>query len=167
MNSKRLFIYHLIMNFIPATRLFKFKAMLLRWCGATIGANVRVTSSVKFYTSGSLEIGDNTWLGHEVLITGGNALISIGKNCDIAPRVSIISGTHKINKTHDIKIAGEGYSLPIKIGDGCWLCANSLVLGGSLVDSKSIITPNAVVREKYNGSLIIGGNPSKAIRVLI
>lgn len=158
MNSKKLFIYHLLMNFIPATRLFKLKTFLLKWCGAKIGNNVRIVSSAKFYVSGSLAVGNNTWIGHEVLVMGGNVPIKIGNDCDIAPRVSIISGTHKVNSILDEKIAGESYSLPIEIGDGCWICANATVLGGSKIGSKSLIGPNVVVKGivEHNHGLFLG-----------
>lgn len=158
MNAKKIFFYHFLMNFIPATKLFKLKSYLLRWCGAIVGENVRIVSSAKFYTSGSLQIGDNTWLGHEVLISGGSANISIGMNCDIAPRVSIISGTHKINRIGEKKIAGEGYSKSIVIGDGCWLCANSLVLGGAKIGKNCILKPNCSVSASIEAENIIQNN---------
>ena len=107
MNSKKLFLYHLLMLFIPATKLFNLKSTLLRWCGADIGKNVRIVSSAKFYLNGKLIVGDNTWIGHEVLIVGGNAPIKIGKDCDIAPRVTIASGTHKINNYISNKVAWD------------------------------------------------------------
>ena len=82
---------------MPATRFFKVKRGLLRWAGATIGSNVRIVSSAKFYLTGQLIIGDNTWIGHEVLVVGGDAPVCIGKNVDIAPRVNIITGGHQPN----------------------------------------------------------------------
>lgn len=167
MNSKKLFIYHLITKFIPATRCFYLKSILLRWCGAKIGENVRIASSATFLTTGELTIGNNTWIGHDVLVLGGTAPIIIGANCDIAPRVALISGTHKINSMPNEQVAGPGYSLPIKIEDGCWLCANALVLGGAKISKRTIVAPNSVVKNQYQkDGVLIGGTPAKIIKVL-
>lgn len=168
MNSRRLFIYHLLMHFIPATRGFAIKAKLLRWCGAEIGHNVRIVSSAKFFIGGHLSIGDNTWIGHEVLIIGGKQSISIGENCDIAPRVSIISGTHYVNSIHDCKIAGEGYSLPIYIENGCWLCVNSTVLGGSAIARNVIVAAGAIIKGNVEKNTLISGHyPFNQIKKLL
>lgn len=146
MNSKKIFLYNLIVLFLPATRFFNLKNMMLRWCGAKVGKNVRIVSSARFYVSGELIIGENTWIGHDVLIVGGNARIEIGKNCDIAPRVNIISGTHKINKKTDSKVAGEGFSKNIFIGNGCWICTNVTILGGATIGNMSVIGANTLIK---------------------
>lgn len=159
MNTKKLFIYHLIMLFIPATKLFKFKAILLRWCGAKVGLNVRIVSSAKFYLSGELSIGDNTWIGHEVMIVGGQASVTIGKDCDIAPRVMLVTGSHKINDSNSYKVAGEGYSLPIEIGNGCWLCSNTTLLAGVTLGNKCLIGAYTLVNKSFADNSIVLGNP--------
>ena len=46
MRPSRLWIYRLITALLPETRLFGLKAALLRWCGAQVGTNVRLKSSV-------------------------------------------------------------------------------------------------------------------------
>ena len=166
MNSKKLFIYNLLRLFLPSTKFFNIKSSLLRWCGAKVGHNVRIVSSVKFQLSGPLEIGDNTWIGHDVLIVGGNSKISIGSNCDIAPRVLFVSGSHKLNKVNDNKIAGEGYSEEIMIGDGCWVCAGVSVLGGSNIGKNSIIAAGSVCRGSVRDGALYGGVPIKLIRLL-
>lgn len=159
MNSKKLFIYHLFMLFIPATKLFKFKASLLRWCGAKVGSNVRIVSSAKFYLNGELSIGDNTWIGHEVMIVGGQAPVIIGKDCYIAPRVMLATGSHKINDLTSCKIAGEGYSLAIEVGDGCWLCSNATLLAGVVLGNKCLIGANTLVNKSFPDNSIVLGNP--------
>lgn len=76
------------MPILPETRCFGFKRWMLRLCGAKIGKNVRICSSAKFLGAGDLEIGDNTWIGHQCLISSSSRII-IGANCDFAPRVYI------------------------------------------------------------------------------
>ncbi|ODV40667.1 hypothetical protein AWV79_05580 [Cupriavidus sp. UYMMa02A] len=76
MNTARLFAFHLVMTLLPPTRCFPLKRLLLRWCGAEVGTNVRIASSARFYLTGRLVIGDDTWIGHDVLIAGGSADVS-------------------------------------------------------------------------------------------
>lgn len=55
-----------------------------------------------------VSIGNDTFVGDQVLITGAkSARVIIGDDVDIAPRVVIVSGTHKIDmvSTHS---AGKG-----------------------------------------------------------
>lgn len=167
MNSRKLYLYNLLMFFIPATSCFGLKNFLLRWCGAKIGKNVRIVSSAKILTIGTLEIGDNTWIGHDVLILGGNARIYIGKNCDIAPKVSIITGTHEINSNCEIKVAGKGYSKNIFISDGCWICSSATILGGAILGEKTLIAAGGVCSSKLElDKAIYGGVPCRLLKIL-
>ena len=45
----RLWIYRLATCWMPETRLFGLKAALLCWCGAQVGTNVRLNSSVHIH----------------------------------------------------------------------------------------------------------------------
>lgn len=162
MNSFRLYIYHLLSLLMPATRLFGVKCNLLRWAGAKVGDNVRIVSSARFYLTGKLEIGKNTWIGHEVLVVGGDATVSIGNDVDIAPRVTIVTGSHKAFSL-DGKAAGEGYSLPVTIGDGAWVGASATILGGVTLGKQSLIAAGALVRNSVDGAHVVGGVPAVCI----
>ncbi|NNF76813.1 MAG: acyltransferase, partial [Rhizobiales bacterium] len=109
MNAARLYLVNKLISLLPPSRAFGLKRMLLRFAGATIGNNVRIVSSAEFYCSGALIIGDNSWIGHQCLITGGQADIIIGKNVNIAPRATLVTGSHKIDFEGPMA-AGEGYS---------------------------------------------------------
>jgi Acetyltransferase (isoleucine patch superfamily) len=164
MRSARLFVIQIIMNFIPPTRCFALKRTFLRWAGAQIGNNCRIVSSARFYLSGRLIIGDDTWIGHEVLVVGGDADVIIGSKVDIAPRVSLMTGTHEL---YGIKgrAAGEGYSLPITIEDGAWLCASSTILGGVTVGSCGVVAAGALVNRSVSPGSVFGGVPAHEVSV--
>lgn len=162
MFSSRLYIYHVLVSLIPATRLFRLKAKLLRWAGANVGDNVRIASSAKFLLTGKLCIGENTWIGHEVMIVGGSASVTVGRDVDIAPRVSIITGSHK-PFGNEGKAAGDGYSEPIIIGNGAWVGACSTVLGGVSIGSQSIVAAGSLVRKDVVAGSVVGGVPAMAL----
>lgn len=159
MKSNRLFVVHLLMAVMPLTRCFAFKRVLLRWAGATIGMNVRIVSSARFYLTGSLSIGDDTWIGHEVLIVGGDANVAIGSRVDIAPRVSLVTGSHELF-TVEGRAAGKGYSSPIIIEDGAWIGASSSILGGVTVRQCGVVAAGALVNRDVQASCVYGGVPA-------
>jgi len=148
---------------LPATRFFGLKRWLLRVAGARVGDGVRCASSARFQLTGELSIGSETWIGHDVLVVGGGSPVSIGRNCDIAPRVTLATGSHQIDPL-GARVAGEGYSLPIVIGDGCWICAGATILGGTIIGSHSIVAAGAVVKGHFPPKSMIGGVPARVIR---
>jgi len=163
LHSSRLYLVSFILPLIPTTRMFALKRVLMRWCGAEVGENVRISSSARFQTTGSVCIGSGTWIGHQVLIAGGDSPIIIGKDVDIAPRVLIISGSHHPSPGSS-KAAGRGVSERIEICDGSWIGAGATVLGGSYVGSSCIVAAGALVRGKLRSGEVYGGVPAIPIR---
>ncbi len=165
MSSFRLWIYSLITRWIPETRCFGFKCALLRWCGATIGKNVRINSSAVFSGTGGLVIGDDVWIGPGSYISPvGKATITIGSHVDIAPQVMLLTGSHMIDPT-GIHIAGDGISAPVKIGEGCWIAARTLVLPGVEIADKTLVAAGSVVIKSTDEvSILLAGVPAKQKR---
>jgi acetyltransferase-like isoleucine patch superfamily enzyme len=164
MKPSRLFVMHLLMTFMPPTRCFALKRVLLRWAGAEVGMNVRVVSNVRFYLTGHLVIGDDTWIGHEALIVGGDADVVIGSRVDIAPRVCLVSGSHELFTAKD-RSAGKGYSLPIVIEDGAWLGVSSTILGGITVGRCGVVAAGALVNCNVRQNCMVGGIPARELKV--
>lgn len=164
MKTHFLFFINFFKIFIPETRCFGVKRILYRMAGVQIGKNVRICSSAKITGNGSLSIGDNTWIGHEALIISSSS-IRIGKNIDIAPRVYIGTGTHKIDLSTP-NIAGDGFSLDITIKDGSWIAANSTILPGVVLGPKTIVAAGSVVVSDTPEYVLVGGVPAKILKYL-
>lgn len=164
MNTAKLYIYSVITKCLPETKAFGLKRYLLRWAGAKIGKNARICSSAMIIGAGILEIGDNTWIGHRVIIAASSA-IKIGNNVDIAPNVFIGNGTHEITPERE-RVADIEITKDVTIGNGCWICANSTILPGVSVDNKCIVTAGAVVTKSFGSMSVIGGVPAKIIKKL-
>lgn len=131
--------------------------------GAEIGENVRISSSASIVGAGRLVVGANTWIGPQTMISAMNEVI-IGSNCDIAPRVYIGDGTHRLAPDTE-RMAGEGICLPVRIGDGCWLCANSTILPGVSIGGKNVVAAGSVVAKSLEGELqLIAGIPAKVVK---
>jgi maltose O-acetyltransferase len=163
MRSGVLYIYALLSSILPPTRLFGLKVAMLRAAGATIGSNVRVASSARFHLEGALSIGDGCWIGEDVLMVGGKANLSIGPKCDIAPRVTLVLGSHILWETTD-RAAGSGVSRPIEIGAGVWIGAGSTVLGGVRIGDCAMIAAGSVVTVDVERYTMVAGVPAVAVR---
>lgn len=166
MNSFRLYLYSQIVRWLPETRFFGLKVKLLRWCGATIGENVRINSSAQFSGDGSLIIGDDVWIGPECFISPvGSAIIQLGSHIDIAPQVMILTGSHKIEPLGE-HIGGEGYSASVVVDDGCWLGARSMLLPGVTLPKKTIVAAGAVVTKSIDDERsLLAGVPAKVVKL--
>lgn len=163
--SKKLYLYNLTAPLLPATRANNIKVKFLRICGVCVGVDVRIVSSARFFLTGKLIISPGVFIGHDALIVGGDAEVSIGENVDIGPRVTLATGSHEIT-AEAYRVAGPGYSSPIKIGRGCWLGAGSIVLGGSVLGEGSIVAAGAVVKGCFPGGVLIAGVPARVVKKL-
>jgi maltose O-acetyltransferase len=161
-NLRQYTVNHFV-HWLPATRLYRMKARLYRWTGLDVDPTVRLVSSVSIWGQMPLHIGKDTFIGHEVLITGATAPIHIGNDVDIAPRVNIISGTHEID-TSGARSAGRGISLPIVIEDGVWIGAATIIIGGVTVGRKSIIGAGSVVISSIPPFTLAVGNPCRPVK---
>lgn len=162
MSSGRLYLIRFLIFFLPETRAFGLKRWLYKWAGISVGNNVRFCSSAFITGTGNIKIGDNTWVGHHVVIISTSE-VNIGKDVDIAPNVFIGTGSHQIDVEGN-HIAGKGTSLPIRVGDGSWLGVGSILLPGTVLGEKSIVAAGAVVKGNFESYSMIGGIPAKLIK---
>ncbi|WP_417800494.1 acyltransferase [Tenacibaculum sp.] len=151
------------LKLLPDFSLPYLTTKIYRLIGYNIHKSVRLFSSVEILGEINLSIGHDTFIGANTFISGGDSNISIGEKCDISSNVQIISGTHKIDFKGE-RVAGKGYSKDIVIGDGVWICAGAIILGGVTIGDMAIIAAGAVVNKDVEAYTIVGGNPAREIR---
>ena len=157
-----LYLTEIIIRHLPETRLFGLKRYLLRLAGARLAKNVRVCSSARILGGGRLDVGDGTWIGHQVLICAGSK-ITIGKEVDIGPRVYIGTGTHGVD-AHSLRSAGPGVNKDVVIEDGVWLGVGCIILPGVTVGEKAVLAAGAVVAEDIPPRVLAAGVPARIIK---
>lgn len=157
------YLNNLLLPLFPESKAFGFKRFMWRLAGAQIGNNVKISSSCKILGAGELAIGDNTWIGYQCMIVSSSNIV-IGTNVDIAPRVYIGTGTHTIDPNAE-HIAATDISRDVKIGDGCWICANATILPGTKIGRKTVVAAGAVVATAFNEEqILVGGVPAKKLK---
>ena len=97
----------------------------------------------------------NISIGHDCVISmctlGAKSQISLGDDVTISKGAVLETGslTRKGAERHK--------SSPIKIGNRVWVCANAIVLGGSIIEDDCVIAAGAV----FKGHLLAGTIYSK------
>ena len=112
-----------------------------------------------------MAIGVDTWLSPGVVIHSHvDAPIVIGERCDIGPGVEFIPGSHIIGASS--RRAGMGTANPISIGNGCWLGAKSIILGGVSIGDGCIVAAGTVVTDSVPPNTLVAGIPARFKRQL-
>ena len=154
-----------LLCFLPVSRLFSVRRLLLNLCGFRIGSQTRACGGGSFYGRGELVIGEATWLSPRVIFyTHPDAQIKIGSRCDIGHGVEFIPGSHLIGTSS--RRAGKGTAKPIEIGDGCWIGAKSVILGGVRIGVGSFVAAGSVVTRNVPDNVMVAGVPARIKRDL-
>jgi maltose O-acetyltransferase len=132
--------------------------------GVEVVGAPRIASSVRIYGDLRLNLGDDAFLGHDVLIAGGRSHVTIGDCVDIGPRVSLLTGTHETDMLGRHS-AGAGYSRDIVIEDGAWIGAGSTILGGVTIGRKAVIAAGSVVTRDVPPFTLAAGVPCRVKKV--
>lgn len=127
--------------------------------------NVKFCGRGWVYGRGRLIIGEGTWLSPgAVFHTHQEADIQIGARCDFGPGVEFVTGSHEIGTAE--RRAGVGTARTIVVGNGCWIGAKSLILGGVTIGDGAIIAAGAVVTRDVPAHTLVAGVPAVIKRQL-
>jgi maltose O-acetyltransferase len=156
---------NVLLQLLPVSRCFRVKRVILSLMGIRVEQGVSINGHVWFYGRGDVQIGRNTWVGTgcRFYSTVGTA-IRIGANCDIAPEVSFVTGTHDVGTPE--RRAGPGRSDSVVLGDGCWLGVRVTVLGGVRIGNGTIVAACGLVRTDLPNNCLAAGVPAVPIRSL-
>jgi acetyltransferase-like isoleucine patch superfamily enzyme len=132
------------------------------------GSDLHVGSGSRMWAPERLEIGDHTYIGHEVFIETN---CRIGRYVLIANRVGLVG-----RRDHDFRTLGVpvrfghwiGSALSpspfradgVVVGDDVWLGYGVTVLSGVNIGRGAIVAAGAVVKSDVPAYSIVGGNPA-------
>jgi acetyltransferase-like isoleucine patch superfamily enzyme len=129
-----------------------------------------------------LEVGERfkIWSGHrKTLISGGGRLrigdrvfvncgtviicveeVVVGDDVAFAHEVLVLdSNSHGVEGKPQV-------SAPVRIGDGTWLGARSMVLPGVTIGRRVVVAAGAVVTRDVPDDVLVAGNPARVVRPL-
>ena len=159
--------YYSFFNALPLCKFYKFKRYLFNKIpGCKAGKGTRFAGKLSSICK-ELIIGENCWIGKN-FSTEGNGTVVIGDNVDIAPSVTILTGSHNIGDSS--RRAGEGQTLSVEIGDACWIGSCALILGKQeklIIQKGVVIGCGAVIVKDCEQDCVYAGNPGHIIKRLI
>ncbi len=163
LSPSKLYLFNLIVKLLPSSRFYGFKSALLRWCGAKVGDNVQMFSP-KVIGNFELEIGDNSWIGHDALLFGAaGSKIILERNTKVASRAILVTGYHEYDIIYD-NIAGPGKFGDILIKRGACVDTQTMILPGKTIGEKSHVAAGSVVTHDVPDMVRVAGVPARIIK---
>lgn len=136
------------------------------------GENVYLQGPITFHYGKNTKIGKNTFINFNFTCQDDGEVV-IGENCDFGPNVTIVTPVHPmLSDERRALICPDGvgrrlcYAKPVKIGNGCWICANVTVLPGVTIGNDCVIGAGSVVTRDVPPNSFAAGNPCRVIRPL-
>ena len=110
-------------------------------CGRNIHIekNVFINSGCKFQDQGGVYIGENSLIGHNVILATLNHDVDPYHRADLHPK-------------------------PIHIGKRVWIGSGSMILPGITIGDNSIVGAGSIVTKDVPPNVIVAGNPAKFIK---
>jgi putative colanic acid biosynthesis acetyltransferase WcaF len=134
------------------------RVMLLRAFGAKIGQGVVVRSQVNVTFPWRLLIGDDVWIGEEVLILS-LAQITLESDVCISQRAFLCTGSHQFR--------GPNFNLvtkPITVHSRSWVAAQAFIAPGVEIGEGSLVSAGSVVLENVPPNSLVRGNPATFVK---
>lgn len=134
---------------------------LLRELLGGVGERVVVRPPFRCEYGAPITIGDGTFVNFDLLVLDV-AEVRIGRACQIAPRVQLLTATHPIDPGP--RRAGWESGAPITIGDNVWLGAGAIVCPGVTIGDDTVVGAGSVVTRDLPAGVVAVGSPARVVR---
>ncbi|MFK7805573.1 MAG: DapH/DapD/GlmU-related protein [Anaerolineae bacterium] len=163
----RFIFFTRLAKFLPSNTLMRLRKTLLRWGGIVLG-NGTVFMDVPALSGGKQSIstllfGDDCFINIECVFDL-SAEIQIQDNVYLGHRVMLITSKHDFSESEQRGGALTGEAISIE--NGAWIGAGSIILPGVTIGQGAVIAAGSVVSKDVPANTIVGGVPAKFIRDL-
>ena len=161
---RQLIIRELVINKVIASKLVSTKSRVraMRAWGADVAPDALILQGNTFSTNrvtfgeGSAALGS---------FFDNHARVTIHRRAGIGIGCTFLTRTHPVGPP-ERRLGHADVDLPIVIGEGSWLGAGVIVLGGVTVGEGCVIATGAVVTTDCEPNGLYGGVPAKRLREL-
>ena len=152
-------LLRILLELLPhPVRYWIFKALL-----SSLGADSVIDYQTYFRYPWKISVGKGVWINRGCEFYGsmlaGNARITIGDHCALAPRVRVLSATHDY---HQLDLPDMAAS--VTIGCHVWIGAGATILPGVTVGDGAVVAAGSVVTRDVAPFSIVAGNPARFIK---
>lgn len=136
---------------------------IIRSLFGSVGKNFYIEQGFRCDYGINIHVGEGFFANFNCVILDC-AKVQIGKNCFLAPNVSIYTATHPLDP-YD-RISYIEFAKEITIGDNCWIGGNSVILPGVSLGNNVVVGGGSVVTKSFGDNVIIAGNPARIIKTI-
>ena len=137
---------------------YGLKRGLLRLFGAKIGRNVFIKPGVNIKYPWFLKTGNHVWIGENVWIDN-LAMVELGHHVCLSQGAMLLCGNHDYTKSSfDLMVK------PIVLEEGTWIASKSIVCGGIICRSHSVLSVSSVATDDLLPFSIYQGNPARKVK---
>lgn len=152
------YFFNIIFLLNPYNPFSIVKVFILKMFGAKIGSGVVIKQRVNIKYPWKLNIGNNVWIGEQVWIDNLGEVV-IEDNACLSQGAMLLCGNHNYKKkTFDLIVQN------IKIEEGAWVGAKTVVCPGVTCKSHSVLTVGSMATKSLDPYGIYAGNPAKKMR---
>ena len=155
-NKKRIYRY----NNTPPEQGGELGALIREIIGKC-GKNIFIEPPFRCDYGSNIEVGENFFANYNLTILDVGK-VTIGKNAQIAPNVSIFTAGHPVHP--DSRNSGYEYGISVTIGDNVWLGGNTVINPGVTIGNNVVIGAGSVVTKDIPENVVAVGNPCRVLR---
>lgn len=122
----------------------------------SVGERSALANAILNVASGDIKIGNRVIFSYNVMVLTGRHDFVNGHRVSVNPEYDNGSWGGS-----ELEVPSTGFD--ISIGDGVWVGAGAIILGGVSIGPNSIVTAGAVVTRSFAANSIIAGIPAKSI----
>lgn len=134
------------------------KVFLLKLFGAKVGLGCNIKPNVNIKYPWKLVVGNHCWIGEDVWIDN-LAQVELKDHVCISQGAYLLCGNHDFTKKHFDLIVK-----PIKIEDGAWIGAKSVVTPGLTIGSHAVLSAASMASSDLEPFFIYQGVPAVKIK---
>lgn len=133
-----------------------------------MGKKCQIIGNAHISRPKNVSIGDN-FIMHSNCYIAAFEKVTISNNVTMSRGSQILTGGYDTDQWTDERYKNRAHKYePVVLGDGTWLCVNSIVLPGVSLTGKGIIVAAGAVVTKsfYQDYVVLAGSPAKIVKVL-
>ena len=136
------------------------RGSLLRLFGARVGERVVIRGNVNVTYPWRLTLGDDVWIGEEVMILSLAPVVIESSVC-VSQRAFLCTGSHDF-RSPGFDLVTKG----ITVRAGSWIAAQAFIGPGVEIGAGSMVCAGSVVSDAVPPRTIVRGNPAQAVKQL-
>lgn len=112
---------------------------------------------------GAIDLGDHVVIGPNCILYGAGG-IRVGAYSHLGPGAMIITQSGVVDDDRRFSVAPARLHEPVDVGQGVWIGAGAVLVGGTKLGDGCTVSPNSVVSGEYEPGTTLVGNPARVAR---